>query len=150
MNSHRAGSSVLLAGGVVLVFAGLSAAMGFSMSGMFASTAAIAALLYAGGVWFGEGPRADPAVVLFTPTLVIASGPLAGRPLAEMYPEAIRREIESRCRSALGGQTSCFSCEPGGDFQATAVRSADGAVIFGLLLSGSLARSRADQVTAVV
>ena len=150
MNSHRIGSSVLLAGGVVLVFAGLSSALGFSMTGMFASTAAITALLYAGGVWFGEAPRADPAVVLFTPALVIANGPLTGRPVADMYPASIRREIESHCRAALGGQTSRFSCEPGGAFQATPVRSADGAVIFGLLLSGSLARSRADQFTAAV
>jgi hypothetical protein len=149
MNSHRAGSTVLLAGGVFLVFAGLSSALGFSMSGMIASTAAIAALLYAGGVWFGEAPRADSTVVLFTPALVIASGPLAGRPVAEMYPEAARREIESRCRAALAGQPSHFSCEPGREFHATAVRSADGAVIFGLLLSGSLARTRADQFTAV-
>lgn len=149
MNSHRAGSTVLLAGGIVLVFAGLSAAQGFSMAGMIASTAVIAALLYAGGVWFAEGPRADPAMVLFTPALVIASGPLAGRPVAEMYPETVRREIESRCRAALAGQAAHFSCGAAGEFHATPVRSADGAVIFGLLLSGSLARVRADHFTAV-
>jgi hypothetical protein len=147
MNSHRAGSTVLLAGGVFLVFAGLSSALSFTMSGMIASTAAIAALLYAGGVWFGEAPRADPTLVLFTPALVIASGPSAGRPVVDMYPETMRREIESRCRAALAGQASQFSCEPGGEFHATVVRSADGAVIFGLLLSGSLARVRADQFT---
>lgn len=149
MQSHRAGSTVLLAGGVFMVFAGLSSALGFSLSGMIASTAAIAALLYAGGVWFGDAPHVDPAVVLFTPALVIASGPLAGRPVADIYPETIRREIEARCRAALAGQASHFSCEPGHEFQATPVRSADGAVIFGLLLSGSLARVRADQFTAV-
>lgn len=150
MNSHRAGSSVLLAGGVVLVFAGLSSALGFSLSGMFASSAAIAALLYAGGVWFGGAPRADAAVVLFTPALVIASGPMAGRPLVDMYPDAMRREIESRCRAALDGQPSDFSCEPRGEFHATPVRAANGAVVFGLLLSGSLARSRAEQFISVV
>ena len=149
MNSHRAGSTVLLAGGVFLVFAGLSSALGFSMSGMLASSAAIAALLYAGGMWFGDGPRADSTIVLFTPALVIASGPLAGRPVADMYPDTIRREIEFQCRAALAGQASHFSCEPGREFHATPVRSADGAVIFGLLLSGSLARVRADQFTAV-
>ena len=140
---------MLLAGGVVLVFAGLSSALGFSLSGMFASAAAIVALLYAGAVWFGETPRADAAVVLFTPTLVIATGPMAGRPVADMYPDPIRREIESRCRAALSGEASHFSCEPGGVFHATPVRAANGGVVFGLLLSGSLARSRADQFTSV-
>jgi hypothetical protein len=149
MNSHRAGSTVLLAGGVLLVFAGLSSALGFSISGMFASTAAIAALLYAGAMWFGEGPRGDAAIVLFTPALLIASGPLAGRPVADMYPETMRREIESRCRAALAGQASHFSCGLGCDFHATPVRSADGAVIFGLLLSETLARVCADRFTAV-
>lgn len=153
MNSHRAGSTVLLAGGVFMVFAGLSSALGFSLSGMIASAAAIAALVYAGGVWFGEAPRADAAdreVVLFTPELLIATGPLTGRPVADMYPAAMRREIESRCRAALAGEASHFSSGPGREFNATAVRAADGAVIFGLLLSGSLARVRADQFTAVV
>lgn len=149
MNSHRAGSTVLLAGGVFLVFAGLSSALGFSMSGMIASAAAIAALLYAGGVWFAEPPREDYTLVLFTPALLIADGPLAGRPVAELYAEPIRREIESRCRLALEGQASHFSCAPGRDFHATPVRSADGAVMFGLLLAGSLARERAAQFTSV-
>lgn len=149
MNSHRAGSTVLLAGGVFLVFAGISSALGFSMSGMIASAAAIAALVYAGGVWFGDGSRTDATVVLFTPALAIASGPLAGRPVADMYPETTRREIESRCRAALAGQASHFSCDAAREFYATPVRSADGTVVFGLLLSGSLARVRADQLTAV-
>lgn len=149
MNSYRAGSTVLLAGGVVLVFAGLSSALGFSLSGMIAITAAIAALLYAGGVWFGEAPRADATVILFTPTLVIANGPMAGRLVVDLYPDAMRREIESRCRAALDGQSSHFSCAPGGAFQAAPVRAPNGAVVFGLLLSGSLAGSYADQFTSV-
>jgi hypothetical protein len=66
MRTSRVGSTVLLAGGVVLVFAGMSAALGFSISGVLATLAAIAALLYAGGVWFGERRRADPSVVVFT------------------------------------------------------------------------------------
>ena len=76
MNMNRAGSSVLLAGGVLLVFAGLSTALEFTIAGMIASAAAITALLYAGGVWFGETPRADPSLVLFTREMIIASGPL--------------------------------------------------------------------------
>jgi hypothetical protein len=149
MNSHRAGSTVLLAGGVFLVFAGLSSALGFSTSAMVASAAAITALLYAGGVWFSEAPREDYTILLFTPALVIANGPLAGRPVADAYPESIRRELESRCRAALDGRPSHFSCAPGHEFEATPVRSADGTVMFGLLLSGSLAQSRAAQFTSV-
>jgi hypothetical protein len=149
MNTPRAGSTVLLGGGVFLVFAGLSSALGFSLSGMIASAAAIAALLYAGGVWFGEPPREDYTIVLFTPALVIANGPLAGRPIADLYADTMRREIESRCRAALDGHPSHFSCAPGREFHATPVRSADGAVMFGLLLSGSLARDRAAQFTSV-
>src|SRR5687768_7474385 len=121
MNSHRAGSTVLLAGGVFMVFAGVSSALGFSVSGMIASAAAIAALVYAGGVWFGAAPRTDHEVVLFTPRLVIATGPLAGRPVADIYPAAMRAEIESRCRAALAGEASHFSCAPGHDFHATPV-----------------------------
>ncbi len=149
MNSHRAGSTVLLAGGVFLVFAGLSAALGFSMSGIIASAAAIVALLYAGSVWFGAAPREDYTIVLFTPALVIANGPMAGRPVTELFTETMRREIESRCRAALDGLPSHFSCVPGREFHAAPVHSTDGAVTFGLLLSGSLARGRAHQFTSV-
>ena len=141
MNKHRAGSSVLLAGGVVLVFAGLSTALGFSMPGMVASSAAIAALLYAGGVWFGGAPRADPSVVLFTRTLAVAGGPLAGRPVTDLFPDAIRAELDGRCREALAGVASHFLCGSGAgrvSFAATPVRDAAGAVVYGLLLSGSL------------
>jgi hypothetical protein len=141
MNVNRAGSSVLLAGGVVLVFAGLSTALGFSIAGMIASAAAITALLYAGGVWFGETPRADPSLVLFTPELIVASGPLTGRPIAALFPDAMRREVEAACRAALDGRASSFACGPGTDrqiFEASAVRTVDGAVVYGLLLSGAL------------
>src|SRR5262249_30751701 len=65
MQSHRVGSTVLLAGGVFLVFGGISSALGFSTSGIVASLAAVAALLYAGGVWFGAAPHADPSILVF-------------------------------------------------------------------------------------
>jgi hypothetical protein len=141
MSGHRTGSSVLLAGGVVLVFAGLSTALGFSLAGILASIAAIAALLYAGGVWFGDARRADPSVVLFTPALNVAGGPLAGRPVADLFPAAMRGDIDARCRDALAGTVSHFSCGSGPErvsFSATPVRDAAGAVTYGLLLSGSL------------
>src|SRR3569832_284722 len=69
MKRHRLGSYVLLAGGCLLVFAGLASALGCSASGVGASGAAIIALLYAGGVWFGPSPSADVSVVLYTPQL---------------------------------------------------------------------------------
>jgi hypothetical protein len=142
MNGHHAASSVLLAGGVVLVFAGLSSALGFSLPGVVASGAAIAALLYAGGVWFGEAPRADPALVLFTPALAVARGPLAGHTVGELFPEHMRAEIDARCRDALAGGSCHFTCGSGPEritFSVTPVRDASGLVSYGLLLSGTLA-----------
>jgi hypothetical protein len=53
---NRVLSSVLLASGIVLVFAGLSAALGFTAPGMIASIAVIGTLLYTGSVWFSSPP----------------------------------------------------------------------------------------------
>jgi hypothetical protein len=141
MSSRRAASSVLLAAGVVLVFAGLISALGVSPAGIVASSAAIAALLYAGGVWFGEAPRADLSLVLFTRTLVVAGGPLKGRPVVDLFPNAVRADVEARCREALAGGTPRFTCGSGtGDlrFSVTPVRDDAGVIVYGLLLSGSL------------
>jgi hypothetical protein len=144
MNRHHAGSSVLLAGGVVLVFAGLSSALDYSLPGIVASVAAIAALLYAGGVWFGEAPRADPSLLLFTPSLAVARGPLAGHAISALFPDHMRTEIDARCRDALAGAATHFTCGSGADrrvFTVTPVRDAAGAITYGLLLSGDLAAS---------
>src|SRR5215471_12416734 len=94
-------ASVLLAGGVVLVFAGVASALAFSLPGMIASAAAIAALLYAGAVWFGGSARADASVILFTPHLTVAAGPLAGRAVADLFPLPMRKEIDAHCRAAI-------------------------------------------------
>ena len=142
-NAQRAGSYVLLAGGVLLVFAGLASALSFSPTGMIASAAAIAALLYAGAVWFGAAPRADPSVVLFTPQLTVAAGPLAGRAVPELFPIALRKEIDARCRAALAGQSSRFSPAGGETFEAAPVRGADGLIVFGILISGDATTERA-------
>src|SRR4029078_11623435 len=104
MSRHRLGPFVLLAAAVTLVFAGLTTALGFSLSGMIASGAAIAALLYAGGGWFGASPALDASVVLFTPQLTVAAGPMAGRSVADLFPAASKKDIESCCRAALAGQ----------------------------------------------
>lgn len=53
MRLKRLLSSFLMATGIVLVFYGFNAALGFTIVGMFASLAAITSLLYAGAVLFG-------------------------------------------------------------------------------------------------
>jgi len=143
MNSHRVGSTILLAGGIFLIFGGLSSALGLSTSGVVASVAAIAALLYAGGVWFGQAPHIDPSVVLFGRDLAVAGGALRGRQVADLFDDSIRRQIESACREALDGRPSQFSCGSGEArraFEAAPVRGTDGVISYGLLLSGGLVK----------
>jgi hypothetical protein len=142
-NSHRVGSYVLLAAGVLLVFMGLAAALAFSFSGMIASAAAIAALLYAGGVWFGGSTPVDSSVVLFTPQLTVAVGPLAGRTVAELFPIPLRKEVDALCRAALSGEARRFSEESGTAIDAAPVRGADGLVVYGILISGAATSERA-------
>jgi hypothetical protein len=142
MQAHRVGSSVLLAGGVVLVFGGLSSALGFSTSGIVASLAAIVALLYAGGVWFGAAPHADSSVILFTHDLIVAGGALGGRRVVDLFDAGVRGQIEAVCRDALGGRPSRISCGSSispQTFEASPVRNGDGTVLYGVLLSGTLA-----------
>lgn len=125
----------------MLVFVGLASALGFSLPGIIASTAAIAALLYAGGVWFGDAPRADPSVVLFTPDLTVAGGSFSGRHVSELFSEGTRAEIDVRCRGALAGGPSHFTCGSGTAlhyFSVTPVRDETGVIVYGLLLSGAL------------
>ena len=136
-NSQRVGSYVLLAGGVVLVFAGVAAALSFSMAGMFASAAAITALLYAGGVWFGGSSRLDASVVLFTPQLTVAAGPLMGRPVLDLYPIPLQKEIDALCRAALAGESRRFAPASGTPIEAAPVRGADGAIVYGILVTGA-------------
>jgi len=135
--SRRAGAFVLLAGGVCLVFAGLSSSFAFSTSGMITTAAAIAALLYAGGVWFGDTPRTDCSVVLFTPQLTVAAGPMAGRTVAELFPIALRKEIDAQCRAALAGRASHFTPGGEGGFDAAPVRGADGLIVYGILIASA-------------
>jgi hypothetical protein len=141
---HNAASSVLLACGVVLTFAGLSSALGFTPSGMLASAAAIAVLLYAGGVWLGRPPIPVSAgaatIVVFDRALRVASGPGAGSPVSAAFPDAIRSDIERHCLAALGGEPSHFVCEHGPArfaFDVAPVRNIAGVVLFGVLITGS-------------
>ena len=140
----RVVSSLLLASGIVLVFAGLSNALGFSPTGILASVAAIAALLYAGGVWFGGSPAqlttpgAD-TVLVFDRLLQIVSGPGTGTSLLAQFPAPIRPELEMRCRMALAGQHTHFSCEHAGarmSFDISPVQSISGIVLYGIVVAG--------------
>ena len=141
---------MLLAGGVVLVLGGMSSAVGFTTSGIVASLAAVAALLYAGGVWFGSTPFADSSIVVFTRELTVAGGALTGRRVSDLFDAAMRGDIEAGCREALDGRPSRFSTGRGSmrrAFEAAPVRGADGLVIYGVLLSGPYA---AHAVTSAV
>ena len=76
---RRLASSALLVGGLLVVFASISAVLDFSGAGMVASLALIAALLYAGGVWFGSPPSIIPPagadrVIVFDRALRVAAG----------------------------------------------------------------------------
>ena len=150
MNSHRVASFVLLAGGLLLVFAGLASALDYSPAGMAASGAAIAALLYAGGVWFSAPqPPADSQVVLFTRTLTVASGASLGRPVADLFPGVNPPVIDQNCQQALDGRSTRFTAA-GRTFAASPVRSPEGAVIYGLLLSGRAAEAAEAELTRAV
>jgi hypothetical protein len=148
MNSHRVGSFVLLGGGLVLVFAGVASALDYSWGGMLASAAAIAALLYAGGVWFAAPASADSSILLFSHTLIVASGPHTGRPIIDMYPDVDPRTLEDACRTALAGRGARFAIGAA-RFAASPVRSQEGAVVYGLLLSGEAAAAEASAAMPV-
>ena len=144
----RFASSLLLACGVVLVFAGLSTALGFTLPGMLAAVAAIAALLYAGGAWFGAPPIAlapagSETVIVFDRSLHVAAGRSPGVPLLSQFPEPLRPEIEIRCRAALRGEHTHFVCDHAGAriaFDVAPVQSIQGMVLYGVLITGSTAR----------
>jgi hypothetical protein len=145
VSAKRLASSLLLAAGIVLVFMGLNTALGFTVIGMLASVVAIAALLYAGGVWFGGAPSVvAPAgaekVIVFDRGLRIAAGAAPGAPLLIQFPEPMRAEIETHCRAALRGQHSHFTCEHAGKrvfFDVAPVQSVAGLVLYGVLITGS-------------
>ena len=128
-----------------MVLAGLSAALGSTIVGAVVSTALVAALLYAGAVWFGGGsvnlaaPGAD-VVIVFDRALKITAGPAPGSLVVTQFPEALRSEIEMRCRLALRGEHTHFECEHAGTrraFDISPIQSVQGVVVYGVLISGS-------------
>jgi hypothetical protein len=142
---RRLASSSPLAVGIVIVFAGISAALGFSIGGMIAAVALIAALLFAGGVRFGGAPAipnfADAAatIIVFDRALRVVAGATSGTPLLSQFPEPLRPEIGERCRAALRGEHTHFLCEHAGrrlSFDVAPVPMSDGAVMYGVLICG--------------
>lgn len=137
---NRVASSVLFASGIGLVLLGLSAALGFSIPGVIASIAAVAALLYAGSVWFGDRNGAiAPSVLVFNRELLLVGGSHAGEPVASRFPAGIREEIERRCSAAVAGYHSRFTCIDRGRervFDAAPVVSGRSSEISGVLVEG--------------
>ena len=139
----RHASSLLFAGGLLIVFGGLSAALGFTLTGILASLAVVAALLYAGGVWFGAAPDVlSPTVFVFDRDLRIAAGPRAGEAVVSCFPVPMRAEIERRCTSAIAGHSSHFVCRDGNRdraFDVAPVLTAQPSAIGGVLVEGAAA-----------
>jgi CheY-like chemotaxis protein len=96
----HAAASVLLIAGILLVFAGLVSAVGFTPIGVLGSVAAIAGLLHAGGVWFGAAvPASTAAALMFDHRLDFTTG----APLLSQFPADIPAEIRMHCLSADAG-----------------------------------------------
>jgi hypothetical protein len=138
----RVVSSALLVLGVLIVFFGMSAALGFTRSGMLASVAAIGALLYVGALWLAP-PSLPVRVAQPEPLIVfdreqrIVSGAGLGERVAAQFPASMHTEIERRCAAALAGTTTRFPCLRDGRaavYDALPVRDASGTVVYGILL----------------
>jgi hypothetical protein len=139
--SHRLVSTLLLLAGVALVFAGMSSALNFSLPGIIATVATIAGLLYAGGVWFGSIAPAEASVLIFDRHLIIVSGAQPGRPVGDLFPLGVRREVEQRCRDAFDGRSTRFSIPGNAErrrFEVAPIRTSDGLIAYGILLSGAM------------
>jgi hypothetical protein len=140
---RRASSSVLFAIGALLVFVGLTSALGYTVLGMLASAAAIVSLLFAGAVWFAPRRAAAPGVpaaplLVFDRNLHIVSGASAGQAVAALFPEMLQPEIARRCATAINGHSARFTCLHRGRmvvFDALPVRGVDGTIAYGLLIT---------------
>jgi hypothetical protein len=136
----RLAALLLSAVGLALVFAGLSHSLGATPPGMLATTAAIAALLYAGGVWFGTPALDGPSILVFNHALAISGGPLAGKPIVSEFPIWMRGEIRRRCEAAIAGEYSRFTCSDGlrsRTFDAAPITNGEGTVVCGVLIEGA-------------
>jgi hypothetical protein len=149
---HQLVSTALLMVGVGLVFAGMTSALHFTPAGMVATVATIAGLLYAGGVWFGSAAMVDGSIVIFDRRLIAVSGSHPGRPVSDMFPLHMRRDVEQRCREAFDGRSTRFSIPGDAErrrFEVAPIRTADGLIAYGILLSGAFVRAAAQELTPV-
>jgi hypothetical protein len=140
-------SVALLILGVTLVFLGLTKSLGVTPVSVLASAAAIAALLYTGGVWFGSAAPRSKVVslppgaadsILFDRKGRLIAGPAAGQPVASQFPESLRPDIERHCAAALAGRTARFLATRDGrplTFDVLPVLGADGTIAYGVVLS---------------
>ena len=139
---NRTASSVLFALGIALVLIGLTTALGFTVAGIIASIAAVGALLYAGGLWFGETNRFPPSVLVFNHELRIAGGAGSGKPVSSQFPPSMRNAIERHCAAAVDGRHSRFTCDDRGrqrTFDAAPVLGGGGDGIAGVLVERAAA-----------
>jgi hypothetical protein len=139
-------SFALLILGVALVFLGLTRSLGVTPASVLASVAAVAALLYTGGVWFGSAAprprvgssRGTPGPILFDRDGRLIAGPAAGQPVASQFPESLRPDIERHCAAALAGRTARFLCTRDGrprTFDVLPVLGPDGTIVYGVVVS---------------
>lgn len=140
---HRVASFVLFASGLALVLVGLSAALRFTVPGVVASVAAVAALLYAGGVWFGDRASVHaPSVLVFDRDLKVIGGPYAGQPVGSRFPGSMRDEVIHYCAAAVAGRPSRFVCRDGNTervFEAAPINIGRPSDISGVLVEGAAA-----------
>jgi hypothetical protein len=144
---QRLVSFALLILGVALVFLGLTRSLGVTPISVLASVAAIAALLYTGGVWFGSaGPRPQAAslppgaagLILFGRDGRVIAGPAAGQPVASQFPESLRPDIERHCAAVFAGRTARFLSTRDRrplTFDLLPVLGADGTIAYGVVVS---------------
>lgn len=137
-------SSALLIVGIALVFAGFGGSLGFTSAGILAGAAAIAALLYAGAVWFGgaAAPSAAEPIVVFDRALRVVCGAARGCHVSAHFPDSARGELERCCAAALAGDASHFTCGEDGHvtgYDLVPVLGLDGAVPCGIVIAGTAA-----------
>lgn len=124
-------SSLLLAAGIVLVFTGINAALGFSLSGIVASVAAIAGLLYAGAAWGGRPARSE-GVILFDRHLRLTTG----EPLLTRFPATQHDEVRAKATATLAGARASLTVG-GRQLLMAPIVSETGAVLYGAIIESS-------------
>ena len=130
--ARRLTSSFLLAGGIVLVFAGINAALGFSVPGIVASVAAIAGLLYAGAAWGSPSPRNAERVLVFDRHLQLTTG----EPLLTRFPEGQRDEVRAKATATLAGARASILLD-GRPMMMAPITADGGAVLYGAIVESS-------------